>query len=47
LKLFEEDLVYSKTRLSPDTTWAEPSIDKAKLAKESPGVSTTRDQTKE
>jgi len=34
-------------QLSPDTTWAEPSIAKSKLAKGSPGLSTTRDQTKE
>src|SRR5437870_7672861 len=34
-------------QLSPDATWAEPSIAKSKLAKGSPGVSTTRDQTKE
>src|SRR3989441_2352183 len=33
--------------LRPDTTWAEPSIAKSKLAKGSPGLSTTRDQTKE
>src|SRR5205809_7135605 len=32
---------------SPDTTWAEPSIAKPKLEKGSPGLSTTRDQTKE
>src|SRR2546425_7898468 len=31
-------------QLSPDTTWAEPSIVKPKLAKGSPGVSTTREQ---
>src|SRR5712692_8153448 len=34
-------------QLSPDTTWAEPSIAKSKLAKGSPGLSTTRDQTRE
>src|SRR5437773_11257935 len=34
-------------QLSPDTTWAEPSVAKSKLAKGSPGLSTTRDQTKE
>src|SRR5438132_12216665 len=34
-------------QLSPDTTWAEPSTAKSKLAKESPGLSTTRDQTKD
>src|SRR5207302_3901045 len=34
-------------QLSPDTTWAEPSTAKSKLAKGSPGLSTTRDQTKE
>ena len=34
-------------QLSPDTTWAEPSTVKSKLAKGSPGLSTTRDQTKE
>ena len=34
-------------QLSPDTTWAEPSTAKYKLAKGSPGLSTTRDQTKE
>src|SRR5216683_6479762 len=34
-------------QLSPDTAWAEPSIAKSKLAKGSPGLSTTRDQTKE
>src|SRR5437667_8017727 len=33
-------------QLSPDTTWAEPSTAKSKLAKGSPGLSTTRDQTK-
>src|SRR5713226_3494302 len=31
-------------QLNPATTWAEPSIVKSKLAKGSPGVSTTRDQ---
>src|SRR5213594_2015973 len=34
-------------QLSPDTTWAEPSIAKSKLAKGSPGLSTTRDETRE
>src|SRR6266699_863369 len=34
-------------QLSPDTTWAEPSVAKSKLAKGSPGLSTTRDRTKE
>src|SRR5213596_3011277 len=34
-------------QLSPDTTWAEPSTAKSKLAKGSPGLSTTQDQTKE
>jgi len=34
-------------QLSPDTTWAEPSTAKSKLAKGSPGLSTTRDHTKE
>jgi hypothetical protein len=34
-------------QLGPDTTWAEPSIVKSKLARGSPGVSTTRDQTKD
>jgi len=34
-------------QLSPDTTWAEPSVAESKLAKGSPGLSTTRDQTKE
>jgi hypothetical protein len=34
-------------QLSPDTTWAEPSTARSKLAKGSPGLSTTRDQTKE
>ena len=34
-------------QLSPDTTWAEPGTAKSKLAKGSPGLSTTRDQTKE
>src|SRR6266571_1773728 len=34
-------------QMSPDTTWAEPSTAKSKLAKGSPGLSTTRDQTKE
>src|SRR3989441_3570675 len=33
-------------QLSPDTTWAEPSVPKSKLAKGSPGLSTTRDRTK-
>ena len=33
--------------LNPDTTWAEPGVAKSKLAKGSPGLSTTRDQTKE
>ena len=34
-------------QLSSDTTWAEPSVAKSKLAKGSPGLSTTRDQTEE
>src|SRR5216683_7348472 len=34
-------------QLSPDTTWAEPSTARSKLAKGSPGLSTTRDQTRE
>jgi hypothetical protein len=34
-------------QLSPDSAWSEPSIVKSTLAKGSPGVSTTRDQTKE
>ena len=34
-------------QLSPDTTWAEPSTAKSKLAKGSPGLSTTRDKTRE
>ena len=34
-------------QLSPATTWAEPSVAKSKLAKGSPGLSTTRDQSKE
>ncbi len=34
-------------QLSPNTTWAEPSTVKSRLAKGSPGFSTTRDQTKE
>ena len=34
-------------QLSPDTTWAEPSVAKSKLAKGSLGLSTVRDQTKE
>ena len=34
-------------QLSPDTTWAEPSTAKSKLAKGSPGLSTIRDQTRE
>src|SRR5213594_2431140 len=34
-------------QLSLDTTWAEPSTAKSKLAKGSPGLSTTRDQTRE
>src|SRR5438105_12133315 len=34
-------------QLSPDTTWAEPSTAKSKLAKGSPGLSTTRDPTNE
>jgi len=34
-------------QFSPDTTWAEPSTTKSKLAKGSPGLSTTRDQTKQ
>jgi hypothetical protein len=34
-------------QLSADTRWAEPSIAKSKLAKGSPDLSTTRDQTKE
>src|SRR6266700_1470722 len=34
-------------QLSPDSTWAEPSTAKSKLAKGSPGLPTTRDQTKE
>ncbi len=34
-------------QLSPDTTWAEPIIAKSKLARGSPGLSTTRDQTRE
>ena len=34
-------------QLSPDTTWAEPSIAKSALAKGSTGISTTRNQTKE
>ena len=33
--------------LSPNKTWAEPCTAKSKLAKGSPGLSTTRDQTKE
>src|SRR5437870_8505527 len=34
-------------QLSPDTTWAEPTIAKSKLAKGSPGVPTTSNQTNE
>jgi len=34
-------------QLSPDTRWAEPSMAKSKLAKGSPGLSTTRDNAKE
>src|SRR5436853_7665482 len=34
-------------QLSPDTTWAEPSNAKSKLAKGSPGLSTPREQAKE
>ena len=34
-------------QLSPDATWAKPGIAKPTLAKGSPGLSTTRDQTKE
>src|SRR6266566_7482150 len=34
-------------QLSPDTTWAEPSTAKSKLAKGSPSLSTTRDQIRE
>jgi hypothetical protein len=34
-------------QLSPNTTWSEPGVAKSKLAKGSPGLSTTRDQTKE
>src|SRR5439155_22503819 len=34
-------------QLSPDTTWAERSTAKTKLAKVSPGLSTIRDKTKE
>src|SRR5438552_11506344 len=34
-------------QLSPDTTWAEPSVSKSKLANGSPDLSTTRDQTKD
>lgn len=34
-------------QLSPATTWSEPSVAKSKLAKGSPGLSTTRDQTNE
>jgi len=34
-------------QLSPKATWAETSTAKSKLAKGSPGLSTTRDQTKE
>src|SRR5437879_8291356 len=34
-------------QLSPDTTWAEPSTAKSRLAKGSPGPSTTRDRTGE
>src|SRR5437870_13299019 len=34
-------------QLSPDTTWAEPSVAKSKVTKGSPGLSTTRDQTRE
>ena len=34
-------------QLSPDTTWAEPSVTETALAKGSPGPSTTRDKTKE
>src|SRR5207247_4505041 len=34
-------------QLSPDTTWAEPSTSKPKLAKGSTGISTTRDRTNE
>src|SRR5712692_8491882 len=33
--------------LSPDKTSAEPSVVKSKLAKGSPGLSTTRDRTRE
>src|SRR5438309_12103991 len=33
-------------QLSPDTTWDEPSTAKSRLAKGSPGPSTTRDQTR-
>jgi len=33
--------------LSPNKTWAEPCTAKSKLAKGSPGLSTSRDQTKE
>src|SRR3989449_11750613 len=34
-------------QLSPDRIWAEPSITNPELAKGSPGLSTTRDQTEE
>jgi len=34
-------------QLGPATTWAEPSVAKSKLAKGSPGLSTTRDQSEE
>src|SRR6266568_3574457 len=34
-------------QLSPDSTWAEPSTSKPKLAKGSPGLSTNRNKTQE
>ncbi|SRR5579864_2554666 len=34
-------------QLSPDKSWSEPSINKSKLARGSPGLSTNRDNTKE
>jgi hypothetical protein len=34
-------------QLNPATSWAEPSVAKSTLAKGSPGLSTTRDQTKD
>ncbi len=40
------DVTFPK-QLSPATTWSEPSATKSILAKGSPGLSTTRDKTKE